>query len=149
MAVEFSFEEHEMVVLGIIGFIAALMALYIFLEYVNGFTLKGYRYEFFSIAHMLQVIVGYWIIYFGHSIYAKALKKGADLLNGEVLIAIGVVVVLVVIYKNFKATPFLLALLLTALQLLIAAPLAIGVFLGLILLFAAAAETKPVYVINN
>ncbi|SFV64271.1 hypothetical protein MNB_SM-4-1678 [hydrothermal vent metagenome] len=138
-----------MEVLAIIGFIAALIAVYIFLEYINKFTLRGYGYEFFSGAHMMQVIVGYWIIYFGNSVYVKALKDGVDLLNGQVLIAIGVVVVLVVIYKNFKAVPSALALLLTGLQLLIAVPLGVGAFIVLIMLIAAAAETKPVYVVNN
>ena len=138
-----------MVVLGIIGFIAVSMALYIFLEYLNGFTLKRYSYEFFSVAHILQVIVGYLFIFFGHNLYVEELKKGIDVLNGQMLIAIGFVVVLVVIYKNFKAIPFLLAVLFTALELLIAVPLAFVVFLGVIMLFAAAAETKPVYVINN
>lgn len=138
-----------MVVLGIIGFIAVSMALYIFLEYLNRVTLERYSYEFFSISHMLQVIVGYLFIYFGHNLYLEELKKGIDVLNGQMLIVIGFVVVLVVIYKNFKAIPFLLAVLFTALELLIAVPLTFVVFLGLIMLFAAAAETKPVYVINN
>jgi len=138
-----------MTVLGIIGFIAALLAMYIFLEYVNGFTLRGYGYEFFSIAHMIQLIIGYWIIYFGNSMYEDAMKNHGDILNGQVLMVIGVIVVLVVIYKNLMKVPLLFSVPLTALQLLITAPLALGAFLGAILLFAIAAQTKPVYVING
>ena len=136
-------------VLGIVGFVVVLIALYIFFEYMNKLTYERYTYEFFSIAHMLQVIIGYWLVYFGSDIYMSALKKGGDLLNGQLLIFIGVVVILVVIYKNFKAVPFFAAVMLSVVQLFICIPLSVGVFLGLIMAMAFLAETKPVYVLND
>ncbi len=79
----------------------------------------------------------------------EALKKSGDLLNGQILIGIGLIIILVVIYKNFKATPILVASVLTLLQLIIALPLSVGVLLGLVMALAFFAETKPVYVIND
>ncbi|WP_457748232.1 hypothetical protein [Sulfurimonas sp.] len=136
-------------VLKILGFIIAIAALYALFEYLNNWSLKRYKYEFYSVSNLAQVIVGYWIIYFGNNIYTKALKAHGDLLNGQLLIAIGVIVVLIVIYRNFKAVALFEALLLTLLELLICIPLAIGAFIVLIVLVAALSETKPVYVINN
>ena len=138
-----------MVVLTIIGLIVGLMALYIFIEYLNSFSMSRYSYEFFSIAHFIQVIIGYWISYFGNSLYTKALRGGGDLLNGQLLISIGVVVVMLVIYKNFKTVPFHIALAFTFLQLALSLPLAVGAFFILIIGVAVLAETKPVYVLNN
>ena len=138
-----------MVVLTVVGLIVGLMVLYIFIEYLNNFSMSRYSYEFFSIAHFVQVIIGYWIIYFGNNLYTKALKAGGDLLNGQLLISIGVVVVIVVIYKNFKAVPFHVAATFTFLQLVLSFPFAVGAFFILIIGAAVLAETKPVYVLNN
>ena len=136
-------------VLGILGFLVIVMVLYLVFNYLNTFSLRRYSYEFFSLAHMFQIIVGYWIIYFGNSLYTKALSKGGDLLNGQLLIFIGVVVIFLIIYKNFKAVPFLVAFIFTILELLICAPLAGGVLLALLILVGVLSETKPVYVLNN
>ena len=138
-----------MIVLGIVGFIVILIGLFIMFEYLNNFSLRNYGYEFFSIGHMLQVMIGYWIIFFGNNIYMKAVKASEDLLNGQLLIVIGVVVVLIVVYKNFKAVPFLVAFAFTILELIICAPLAVGAFFILVIAAAALTETKPVYVLNN
>jgi len=138
-----------MAVLTIIGIIIGLMALYMFIEYLNNFSLRNYRYEFFSVAHFTQIIIGYWMIYFGNSLYTKALKAGGDLLNGELLMAIGAVAVLIILYKNFMATPFGVALALSAIQLALSLPLAVGAFFVLLIAIAVLAETKPVYVLNN
>ncbi len=63
-----------MAVLAIIGFLVGLMALYIFIERLNEFTWSYYKYEFFRKGHLAQVIIAYWIIYFGDKLYSKALK---------------------------------------------------------------------------
>ena len=138
-----------MTVLIIVGFIVGMIGLYLVFEYLNDVSMKNYSYEFFSIGHLIQVMIGYWIIFFGNNIYMKAAKASGDLLNGQLLIAIGVVVVLIVVYKNFKAVPFLVALAFTILELIICAPLAVGAFFILVIAAAALAETKPVYVLNN
>jgi len=138
-----------MAVLTVAGFLVGMMALYIFIEYLNNFSMRSYGYGFFSVGHLAQVIIGYWIIYFGNNLYSKALKAGGDLLNGELLIAIGAVVVLIVVYKNFKAVPFLVAVVLSGVQLALCLPLAVGALFILIVGAAILAETKPVYVLNN
>lgn len=138
-----------MIVLAIVGFIIVTMGLYIFFEYLNDLIQRRYGYEFYSIGNLIQVIIAYWLMYFGDKLYMKALKVDGDPLNGGLLLAIGVVMVIIVIYKNFKAVPFFEALIFTILELLICIPLSVGVLFALLILMAALAETKPVYVLNN
>ena len=138
-----------MAVLTIAGFIIGLIVLYIFIEYLNRLSMDRYNYEFFSVANFIQVIIGDWIIYFGNNLYMKAVKAGGDFLNGQLLIAIGIVVILVVVYKNFKAVPFHVAFSFTFIQLALSLPLAIGAFFILLIAVAVLGETKPVYVLNN
>ena len=136
-------------VLKILGVIVALIVLYAIFTEMNDYSYKKYKYEFFSVAHLLQVIIGYWIIYFGSTLYTDALKHSGDILNGELLMGIGVIVVAIVLYKNFKAVPLSVALLFSAFELALCAPLAVAVLFILIVAVGVFAETKPVYVLNN
>jgi len=138
-----------MYVLEMIGIAVGLIALYIFFEYMNEVTEDRYNYKFFSFRHLAQIAIGYWFIYLGQGAYIAALENNGDLLNGVLLVLIGLIIVLAVIYKNFKQVPLSLALFLSAIELLIALPLAIAFLLGLIVLGLFAAQTKPVYVVND
>jgi len=138
-----------MIVLGIIGTVVVLFLIFIVFNFINEYTIRKYSYKFYSIAHFIQIIIGNWIIYFGYDMYVKALKNSGDTLNGQLLILIGVVVILFILYKNFKYVSFFNALILSILQLLLSIPLSIGTFLILIIAVAFFSGIKPVYVINN
>jgi hypothetical protein len=81
--------------------------------------------------------------------YIKAVENNGDALNGQLLIFIGVVIILIVMYKNFKYVPFFTALILSVLQLLISIPLAAGALFVLFIGLAALSQTKPVFVLND
>ena len=138
-----------MMVLKILGAIVLLIALYAIFTEMNNYSYRRYKYEFFSMAHLLQIIIGYWIIYFGNTLYLDALKHSGDVLNGELLMGIGVIVVAIVLYENFQAVPLSVALIFSAFELALCAPLAVAVLFIVIIAVAALAETKPVYVLNN
>jgi len=138
-----------MAVLEIIGILVGMFLIYMLYKDLNEYSIRKYRYEFYSVANLMQIIIGDWIIYFGRSVYLMAVEEHGDVLNGQLLIFIGVAVISLVLYKNFRYVSFFTALILSILQLLISIPLAVGTFFILLIAIAALAETKPVYVLNK
>jgi len=78
----------------------------------------------------------------------KALERGGDILNGQLLMGIGVIVILIVVYSNIKNTSLVFGVLITIFQQLLYIPLSVFAFLGVLLALAMASGTKPVYKIN-
>jgi len=93
-----------MLVLKIIGILIAAFLVYLLIIKVNEYTIQKYRYQFFNMANFLISAVGYGLLYFGYKWYMNALEKNQDLLNGQILIGIGVILILAVIYYNIKNT---------------------------------------------
>ncbi|HIQ27733.1 MAG TPA: hypothetical protein EYH42_04460 [Sulfurovum sp.] len=93
-----------MLVLKIIGILIAAFLVYLLIVKVNEYTIQKYRYQFFNMANFLISAVGYGLLYFGYKWYMNALEKNQDLLNGQILIGIGVILILAVIYYNIKNT---------------------------------------------
>jgi len=141
-------EEHQMTVLTIIGILAVLALIFVIIEYVNKYSMKHYRYEFFTWANLAVTAVGYVFIFFGHNWYVEALSKSGDILNGQILMGIGVVVVLSMLVNHIRRTSILFGTFFGVFQLILYVPASVVSFLAVIMLFAWAAETKPVYNIN-
>ena len=138
-----------MLVITIIGFIAAIITVYSLVLWVNEYSVKRYRYEFFNFSNYLATAIGYGMIYFGDSWYKEAVVNNKDILNGQVLIVIGFLLVVLVIYSNIKNTSFIFGVVMTVIQLALYAVLAVVGFYVLLLAMAFFSQTKPVYSINR
>ncbi|MDQ7045414.1 MAG: hypothetical protein Q9M32_05815 [Sulfurimonas sp.] len=138
-----------MFILKIIGFI--LLAYFIYSEVleVNRYTYKQYRYEFFNTQNFVITVIGYVLLFIGDMWYADALKADADILNGQVLMALGAMLVIYVVYTNITNTTLLFGIVMSSLQLLLYIPLSVLSMFILVIVLGFAAETKPVYVVNQ
>ena len=138
-----------MVVLSIIGIIIALILVALFVQYSNKQSQRAYNYEIFNAGNFIVSVLGYLAIYFGNGWYTDALKGQGDLLNGELLMAIGGVFLLGVVYLNIKNTSFLYGLVMSVVTEIFYAAATPVVLLVLLMTAAFFAETKPVYNIND
>lgn len=138
-----------MIVLGIIGFLLGALLIYLMVLKINEYTIAKFSYEFFNLKNFIISAIGYVLVYMGTSWYHKALKAGDDILNGQILIAVGAILFLYVFYLNYTRTNMLLGIILTSIQLVLYGVLTIGAVFGLIIVLAALSETKPVYVLNK
>jgi len=138
-----------MLVLKIIGVLAAVILVYILVVKVNGYTIKKYRYEFFNMGNFIASAIGYGMIYFGSRWYISALDKQGDILNGIIVCTIGIILILAVIYINITNTSLSEGLGFSLLQAPIYSVLSVAAIVALIVAIAYFSETKPVYQINN
>ncbi len=132
-------------VLTIIGLLAIIYILFLFVEYVNRRSRKYYRYEFFTYENLAVVTSAYILLFFGHNMYIEALNNNGDMLNGELLMGIGVLIVLSLLLVHVSSTSVGFGLFFGFIQLLIYIPAGIVSFIGLIMLIAWLMDTKPVY----
>jgi len=138
-----------MVVLSIIGIIIALILVSLFIQASNEHSVKTYEYEIFNAGNFIVSVAGYLAIYFGNEWYSDALKEHGDLLNGELLMGIGVLFLLGVVYLNIKNTSLLYGLIMSFVMEILYAAATPVVLLVLLMAVAFFAETKPVYNIND
>ena len=137
-----------MMVLMTIGAIAGVIILYLLVSWINRYSYSKYRYEFFSFSNYVVTGVGYFLIYFGQDWHAEALVNSGDVLNGQLLMGIGAVLILAVFVNHVRNTNFLFAVVVGAFQIVLYIPLAyLGAF-ALVAMVAALFDTKPVYRIN-
>ncbi|MEA2091282.1 MAG: hypothetical protein U9O83_02820 [Campylobacterota bacterium] len=138
-----------MTVLTIIGILTAAGALYWFISEVNGFTNTLYRYSIFNMSNYFSSVVAYAMIYGGSIVYNKAISSGGDVLNGQLLIVMGVIILISIFIYNVNRTSLVLGSILSIIQTLIYAPLAtLGLFVFIVAI-AYFSQTKPVYNINS
>ena len=138
-----------MVVLSIIGIIIALIVVALFVQYTNEYSQSKYSYEIFNVGNFVISVVAYFALYFGNGWYQDALRVDGDLLNGILVIAIGVIALCGVVYINIKNTSLYYGIIMsivTEILYAIATPI---VFFALLMAVAFFAETKPVYNIND
>lgn len=138
-----------MTVLVILGLAIGAYLLYFSAVKFNEYTQKQYRYLFFQMNSFLAIAISYGLLFFGNRWYETALDKGEDTLNGIILMVIGVIIIIAMIIKNFYETDFITGLFGTLFQLsLYVLCTIIGAFV-LLVLFAIAAQTRPVYNLNS
>lgn len=138
-----------MVVLQWIGIILAIVTVYMTVVWINRYTYKKYKYDFFNKENFIITAIGYGFIFFGARWLSSAMAVDGDLLNGQILLGIGIFIIIFVIYTNVINTAPYTGLFLSIFQLALYVGLSVIAFYALIILIAALAQTKPVYVINN
>jgi hypothetical protein len=142
------FKEDVMQVLMFLGAIALIIFLYVLVDLINSYSSKVFRYEIFNYGNFIASAIGYLSIYIGQKWYYKALSSGGDMLNGELLILIGVIFIGSVIFSNIKRTNFSFGFFISFFQQALYAPLSILAVIGIALVIAMMSETRPVYRVN-
>lgn len=138
-----------MFILSLIGLVVTAFLLYVFIEWFNAYTQEKAHYKFFTMEHSAAMVISYGLIFFGNGNMQSALRDHGDALNGALVIAIGVAILIGVIVNNFKKTPKKLALIGTVLQIILYVPIAIGALIIAAAMVAYFSQTKPVYSINS
>ena len=100
-----------MTVLYTIGFWAVVILLLLIVTYINEYSTKHYSYEFFSFGNLAIVAIAYLMLFYGDKWYLEELAKGGDILNGQMLMGIGVLIICALIYVHIKSTSIILQLL--------------------------------------
>ncbi len=134
-----------MTVLYIIGFLAVVILLLLVVSKINDYSTKHYSYEFFSFVNLAVVAIAYLMLFYGDKWYLEALDKGGDILNGQMLMGIGVLIICALIYVHIKNTSVIFATVITPFQLILYIPAAVLSVFAFIVVAAWLSETKPVY----
>ena len=138
-----------MKVLTIIGILIFIYVVYKLVQEFNEYTYDKYRYEFFDMSSYLIIAISYIFLYFGNNIYRNALASNGDILNGQILIFIGLIGLIFMFIVNLKNTNFLIGIIGTIFQFILYSVLAVVGIFALLLAIAFFSETKPVYTIND
>ena len=136
----------------IIGLIVLTAIIWSFFAFNNHCENK-FDYRFFTMPSFLTAGVSLISIFLGNEWRVNSIQENGDILNGIVIIGIGVIIALYLVYLNFKNTNLIYGLGGSAVQLAVFGVLAYFGFLILILgivvsVFASMAEQR-VYVVNK
>ena len=137
-----------MTVLYILGFIAVVVIIFIVTAWVDGFSERTYGYKFFTWGNLALTSIGYFIILYGGKWFLEASTKGGDILNGQILVLLGVMLVSGIFLNHIRNTGLVFGVIVGVYQLLLYIPLSVISALALFVGVAWAMETKPVYNIN-
>ena len=142
-----------MLVLKIIGAIVAILAIGCSLMAFNNHCNRKFSYSFFTKISFFVTAASLVLVLAGNSWRESATHSNGDILNGIIIMAIGVLMTLGLIFFNFKKTNLLYGTGGTLLQLSLFGVLSI---FGMALLIPAAVlaiffspTAKPVYIVNK
>lgn len=138
-----------MFILSLIGLLSAGILMYGFIQWFNGYTQEKARYAFFTMEHSVAMVFSYAMIFFGNTNMQIELHRNGDALNGALVIAIGLAILIGVIINNFRKTSKKLAVVGTIAQLILYIPIAVGAVVIVAAMLAYFSQTKPVYNINS
>jgi len=134
-----------MTVLSILGFSVVIFMVYAYVEYINKISIDRYRYEFFTYANLFVTTIAYAAILFGNHFYTQAIAEHGDKLNGQLLIAIGVMMIIFLLYTHIKKTSLGFGIFYGVIQLLIYLPAGFLSFIAGMIFIAWAMDTRPYY----
>ena len=138
-----------MLVLKILGVLLFTWFMYLLIIKINSITYKKYNYELFIGESIFIIGIGYGLSIWGYIWYSNELSANGDILNGLLVLAIGVLILLVQLYINIKHTKFFIGIFLTIIQFILCIPLLAVLGILLVGLLFAAGAVKPVYNIND
>ncbi|MDP1905496.1 MAG: hypothetical protein Q8M09_14820 [Pseudomonadota bacterium] len=127
-----------MLALKIIGVVSLVIGLAWSLIAFDARCYERYAYNFFTRKTLLKIAIAIVFLYGGYAWFNNAVANKNDTLNGLVLMAIGVVIVVILAYQNYKNTDWLHGTAGTALQLTVFGVLAVWAIqlLALVMVFA-------------
>ena len=138
-----------MLVLKIIAGITLLWSLYWVITTLNEKVMQKFKYDFLDSGSFGIAFVSNLFIYFGHMWYLEAIEKSGDILNGMVLIGIGIVGLLLLTFINIKRTNFIIGITGSVIQIALFGIASFFAFFLIFLAFAFMANARPVYNIND
>lgn len=144
-----------MLVLKIIGGIVTIIAVIVAMLTFDNHCQEKFKYKFFTIISLVISAAGVLISYAGYSWYDSAVKSGGDILNGIIILSIGLIILTSLIYYNFKRTNLLYGVCGSAVQISVFGGIAyIGaffflLFIGLSIFVKIFGNIKPVWIINR
>lgn len=136
-----------MFILSIIGIVLFASAIYWFIEWFNSYSERKENYRFFSAEHTMAYVSGYLMIVFGKNMIESNWQD--DPLNGGIILAIGIMIILLTVFNNFKKTGRSLAIKGSVAQLILYIPITLAAFLIIVAAIAYFSQTKPVYDISH
>lgn len=142
-----------MVVLKIVIGLALLAVILFSLYTANLKCLKKFKIPLISKAKSGSLLISSVLLVVGQALYSQAKESGGDILNGIILMSIGVLIFLGIVYVIYKKTDLLYTLIGSVINLLL---LLLITYIGLPLLIIYCAcyvylllNAKPVYVVNK
>ncbi len=138
-----------MLILTLMGLLAAAFTIYTFILWFNKYTYHHAQYEFFTKEHSVAMVFSYALMFFGNSWMQTALANNNDWLNGAIVLAVGVLLLMGVIINNFKQAPKIYAIAGSLAQMIFYIPISMGAVIIVAVIAAWLSETKPVYNINS
>lgn len=138
-----------MTVLMIIGVFLFMGLIYFFIRKINSFSFRKYKYGFFSNELFFLYCIIYGLLFFGYDLYTDASKVGGDILNGILLFAFGVILLVIRLVLNIKIAKFFFGVLFTIIQFFIFIPIALGGLVILMIILLIASQIKPVFNVNS
>ena len=138
-----------MTVLMIIGVFIFMGLIYFFIRKINSFSFRKYKYGFFSNELFFLYCIIYGLLFFGYDLYTDAVKVDGDILNGILLFAFGVILLITRLVLNIKIAKFFFGVVFTIIQFIIFIPIALGGLIVLIVILLIVTQIKPVYNVNS
>jgi hypothetical protein len=120
-----------MLILKIGGAIFAIVFIWVGINLFNDHCLEKFRYSFFSKLTFCTIGIAEALIYLGNDRRIFVAKSGGIIMNGWAMMGIGIVVLCILIFLNFKNANFWYGLAGTTLQLPICAIVAPLAFISL------------------
>lgn len=134
-----------MTVAMIVLIIALGIGIYLGVQAFDRYSYQCYRYRFITIPHLMLVGISEAMLGFGNRWHETALKTGGDILNGQILMVLGFVGLIMMFKINLKASSLGIAFVGLCLQLFIGAFWVVAALFMII----AALQVKPTYCING
>lgn len=91
----------------------------------------------------------YALLFFGYDLYTDAAKVDGDILNGILLFAFGVILLIIRLVLNIKIAKFFLGLFFTIVQFFIFIPMALGRFVILMIILMIESQIKSIFNVNS
>lgn len=107
-----------MTVLTILGLLGGIVVCLYLVGKINKYTQQRFHYLLFNKETLIIVAIAYALIYSGIRVYQSALSSDGDLLNGQLMVGIGFLFIVVDIWINIKHTSFWTGVFLSPVQLL-------------------------------
>ena len=131
--------------INLIVMLVTSIAIYQFIQWFNSYTRTHARYEFFTMNYSVAMVSSYALIFFGYN----WMQSDSDVLNGAIVMGIGIFIFISVMIKNFANTPKVFAIAGSLAQIVLYVPISIGAVIIVALMMGFAAQTKPVYNLNS
>lgn len=141
------------IVCGLLLFVGIVSALSAF----ERFAARKFNHRFFTVGAFGAAAAALGCIVGGHSWWQAVLEQGGDPLNGLVLMAIGVIIVIGMLIQNLRRAGLLVGLCGSVLQASVfgvigsfgLVVLGVGLALSFVGVLALSAGATPVYVVNR